>query len=250
MEVGVELRSFSDSLRIQWSYNILSQAIGSYDNIPRHTWQPVTTQWLGNTGPDVCKTVVLLVLCNALLDCFNWIYKMIFQTGNKTVSTSFPLWNYSKDLFYITDKTAQEMGYVWILPRRALLFSITEICGQWRQWSVFSGKQKRKLEHFKGLVIEQAYKPLITPVCYKKEKKKKRRKKKVLLWSRTMKIIAEGQEQRNEETMRRKKESDRQKRRHASILKLMCVIWRDRVVGLVLLCADLDCGALGHITLI
>lgn len=54
--------------------------------------------------PDVHKPVVPLVLCNIPLDCFNWIYKIIFQTGNETVSTSFPHWNHTKDLFYITDK--------------------------------------------------------------------------------------------------------------------------------------------------
>lgn len=29
--------------------------------------------------------------------------------------------------------------------------------------------EKRKLEHFKGLVLGQAYKPLVTPACYRKK---------------------------------------------------------------------------------
>lgn len=61
-----------------------------------------------------------------------------------------------------------------------------------------------------------------------------------LLRSRTMKTVAKEEEQRDEGTMKeRKKERDRQKRRHASFLKLMCEIWTDRMAGLVLLCVDL-----------
>jgi len=36
----------------------------------------------------------------------------------------------------------------------------TAICFLWK------AKKKRKLEHFKGLVLGQAYIPLVTPACY------------------------------------------------------------------------------------